>query len=95
MIPKTKICTKCKIENVKIYDSYLIKGIRKKLSLIKEIRVRYCQFIWNRSNFSLLVEWIIHNFAYDLNILRTRTKDVDFDKHWIKSFFNSFKKRKS
>lgn len=35
--------------------------------------------VWNRSDFSLRMEWCVHNFLYSLGLWRSHTKDVDLN----------------
>jgi hypothetical protein len=36
---------------------------------------------WRRTERSLLIEWLEHNFAYRVGFLRSRARNVDLDNH--------------
>lgn len=44
---------------------------------------------WDRSKFSLYVEWFIHSLCYRLHIQRDRAQSayLDYDKSWFKNLF--------
>lgn len=67
--------------NVHIEDSYKMKGrnFGKALDEI-ESQTYYGQTdVFDRSRFSLKMEWAVHNVLYRLGIKRAQTKDVDMD----------------
>lgn len=67
--------------NVHIEDSYKIKGrnFGKALNEI-ESQTYYGQTdVFDRSRFSLKMEWAVHNFLYMIGYKRSQTKDVDLD----------------
>lgn len=49
--------------------------------VLDEIAALYpeCQVLQKRSRYSLKCEWAVHNFLYNLGILRSRTGAVDLD----------------
>ena len=62
-----------------IFNSYAYPkaSFQKVLNQIKAIHGD--KKIFQRSDFSLKMEWTCHNFLYMLHIERDRTKDVDLD----------------
>lgn len=67
--------------NVHIEDSYKIKGrnFGKALDEI-ESQTYYGQTdVFDRSRFSLKMEWAVHNFLYMIGYKRSQTRDVDLD----------------
>ena len=66
-------------ERINILDSYLISknDFQKSLEQIKEMSPSHK--VWNRTLKSLLREWAVHNFLYNLGVLRKKTKDVSLD----------------
>lgn len=65
---------------VTIYDSYKISKFHFN-EVLDEIEKEnpQCKVFKERSRFSLCMEWTVHNFLYNINIERQRTKDVDLD----------------
>lgn len=65
---------------VHITDSYKVRkwNMRK---LLLDIRAKHEQetTVFQRSIFSLKMEWIAHNFLYEIGYKRSQTKDVDLD----------------
>ncbi len=69
----------------RIFDSYRIR----KNSLKREIIHAMMDYnaanptepAWQRTERSLVLAWMEHNFAYRMNFLRSRAKDVDLDNH--------------
>jgi len=72
-------------QNTHIYDSYQIRSkedIRKFLEQIRE----QCSpdlAIAVRTIDSLVCEWRSHNIFYYLHVFRSRTKDVDLERHQV------------
>jgi len=68
--------------NINIINSYKIININKMLEII-DIILEYDKKNkienYDRTKFSLTVEWLVHNFLYYLFIARDRTADVDFE----------------
>lgn len=66
--------------SVKIYDSYKVRkwNMRPVLKRIKTENKTETT-VFQRSLFSLKMEWICHNFLYNVGYERKRTKDVDLD----------------
>lgn len=66
--------------NLKIYDSFRVQkcDMRSVLERIKAENTKETT-VFNRSFFSLQMEWICHNFLYGIGYERKRTKDVDLD----------------
>lgn len=62
-----------------IFDSCSVPKMdfQKTLNQIKAINGS--QPIFLRSDFSLKMEWAVHNFCYRVGYERERTKDCDFD----------------
>lgn len=66
---------------VTIYDSYKVRKckMRKELKAIEAETHLFQTCVFKRSLFSLKMEWICHNFLYNLHVKRSQTKDVDLD----------------
>lgn len=66
--------------NIHITDSYKIskKEFKSILEYLREVYTS-CEVFNHRSIFSLCMEWTVHNFLYNINIQRDRTKDVDLN----------------
>lgn len=67
--------------NIRVYDSYKIRRC-KIFSALKEIKKEKGNetYVFDyRSNFSLGMEWSVHNILYRLGYKRSQTKDVDLD----------------
>lgn len=75
---------------IKIYDSYKIKKIKDMKQIIDVIYHYNNNFVFTsklkRTELSMLLEWIIHNICYDLNINTDKTKDIDFNNNELKYF---------
>lgn len=68
--------------NMKIIDSYKIKDINEMkeiINILKEYDNLDKSSTWNRSEESMLREWLIHNASYENNIYTDSTKDVDLN----------------
>ena len=69
----------------RIFDSYRIRKNsvkREVLSAMLAYNETYpSEPAWQRTEGSLLFEWLEHNFAYRVGFLRSRAKDVDLDNH--------------
>lgn len=63
-----------------IYDSYKVRkwNMRTVLTRIKEENT-LSTTVFQRSIFSMKMEWICHNFLYEIGYKRDHTKDVDLD----------------
>ena len=63
-----------------VYDSYKVRkwNMRPVLRKIKQDTIKPTN-VFARSMFSLKMEWICHNFLYNIGYERERTKDTDFD----------------
>ena len=49
-------------------------------NIINEMRSKYVNSVLqNRLDYSLKMEWAVHNFLYNLGIQKSRTKDVDLN----------------
>ena len=84
-MPKTEI--KVSKNNINVNDSFLYTKKEIK-STVDEFYKSFpnCAVIQNRSKYSLMAEWCVHNFLYGLNILRDRTSNVDLNypqKWWV------------
>lgn len=66
--------------NLHIVDSYKTHKcqMRKELQAIKDKDI-VDTIVFERSLFSMKMEWICHNFLYMVGYERERTKDVDLD----------------
>lgn len=67
--------------NVHITDSYKVRKSKMR-KVLKDIKAKHERetIVFQRSMFSLKMEWIAHNFLYNVGYKRERTKDVDLDK---------------
>ena len=63
-------------------------------NIINEIRSKFTNSVLtNRSNYSLKMEWAVHNMMYNFGIYKSRTKDVDLNypqKWYEKLLYNVF-----
>ncbi len=78
----------CSNPGMKVVDSYNIKDL-KSIKEIIDIMLDYNKdgkYAWNRDAFSMEIEWLIHNFCYDLGILTNHTADTDFNNDELKLF---------
>lgn len=78
-------------ENTHIIDSHLIRGKAEMRAFLEEIR-KQCDpdmAVAVRSITSQVCEWRSHNFFYYLHVFRSRTKDVDMERHqsWWREVF--------
>lgn len=64
-----------------VYESYKVRkwNMRKVLRRIERDNVAVQTSVFQRSFFSLKMEWICHNFLYNIGYERDRTGDVDMD----------------
>ena len=70
--------------NIHIIDSYLITSkdlMQEHLKTIRRGAFLNGGFEYKRSNESWLREWCAHNWLYDHNIEKDRTKDVDLNEN--------------
>lgn len=65
--------------NMRIIDSYQITDIKKMKEIITEALNKESEYTSLRSINSFVREWITHNRFYKIHILRTKTKDCDFE----------------
>ena len=69
----------------RIFGSYRVRKNREKREVIAALFAYNAAFpsdpAWRRSEHSLVVEWMEHNFAYRVGFLKSRAKDVDLDNH--------------
>ncbi len=74
---------KLDLTNLHIWSSYRIhkKDMRRELKSIAENAAEQGVItdVFQRSFFSLKMEWIAHNFLYKIGYKRDQTKDVDLD----------------
>lgn len=63
-----------------IFDSYRVRkwNMKRVLTRIREQNTQ-ATTVFQRSMFSLRMEWICHNFLYGIGYKREQTKDVDLD----------------
>ena len=69
------------MDNTSIIDSYRVKSISDMISVLKRIR-KMCDesyAVHERSIFSMVNEWRVHNLLYSLHIKRDRTGSVDLN----------------
>lgn len=66
---------------VTIFDSYKVRkcNMSNELKAIEAETKPGDTIVFNRSKFSLKMEWICHNFLYGIHYKREQTKDVDLD----------------
>ena len=67
--------------NLHIVDSYKIRkwNMRKELKKVKDAAKPGQTIVFRRCLCSLKLEWICHNFLYEIGYERERTKDADLD----------------
>lgn len=65
--------------NIHIVDSYKICKKEFETILNNMRRIFTNQVLENRSNYSLRMEWATHNFLYNMNFEKLRTKDADLN----------------
>lgn len=68
-------------KNVQVVDSYKVRKPADMTAIIKMIKAEAKKrgLKYKRSNSSWLTEWKAHNYMYDRNIERARTKSVDLN----------------
>jgi hypothetical protein len=69
----------------RIFDSYRIRKNSVKREVLRAM-IAYSEAYpsdpaWKRTENSLVLEWLEHNFAYRLGFLRSRAQSVDLDNH--------------
>ncbi len=69
----------------RIFDSYRIRKNSVKREVIRAMiaysEANPSQIKWQRTEHSLVLEWLEHNFAYRVGFLRSRAQNVDLDNH--------------
>ncbi len=69
----------------RIYGSYRIRKNQVKREVISALFAYNAAFpsdpAWRRTERSLVLEWMEHNFAYRVGFLKSRASDVDLDNH--------------
>lgn len=66
--------------NIHIYDSYKVKNRSEMYSCIRFLRSCCDNYVLsNRSDCSLVNEWVGHNNLYSLGLYEDRTRSVDLD----------------
>lgn len=75
-MPRYSVDVKC----ITIYDSFKVHKWQMR-DVLKRIKKEHSMAtnVFQRSIFSLKMEWICHNFLYNVGYQRDRTKDVDLD----------------
>jgi hypothetical protein len=67
----------------RIFDSYRIRKNSVKCEVLRAMlaynQAHPSEPAWQRTEGSLLFEWLMHNFAYRVGFLRSRAGDVDLD----------------
>lgn len=80
-------------DNIHMIDSYKISKYEFK-DILNRMRSKFTNNVLkNRSNYSLICEWSIHNLLYNFNIYKSRTKDTDLNHPqplYIKIIYNIF-----
>ncbi len=75
---------------MKVIDSYKIRDIDAMKEIIEIMldynNKNYITPSWNRSEDSMVIEWILHNMFYDLGILVDHSGDTDFNNNELKIF---------
>lgn len=69
----------------RIFDSYRIRKNSVKREVLRAM-IAYSEAYpsdpaWQRTEHSLVLEWLEHNFAYRVGFLRSRAQSVDLDNH--------------
>ena len=65
-----------------IHESWQINSLRGMLQTLQRIRQEQegkDYHILLRTNRNVIEEWIVHNFFYDLHVLRSHTRTVDLE----------------
>jgi hypothetical protein len=69
----------------RVFGSYRVRKNRVKREVIAALFAYNAAFpsdpAWRRTERSLVLEWMEHNFAYRVGFLKSRAKDVDLDNH--------------
>ena len=69
----------------RVFGSYRVRKNRVKREVIAALFAYNAAFpsdpAWRRTERSLLLEWMEHNFAYRVGFLRSRACNVDLDNH--------------
>ena len=69
----------------RIFGSYRVRKNQVKREVIAALFAYNAAFpsdpAWRRTEHSLVLEWMEHNFAYRVGFLKSRAKDVDLDNH--------------
>ena len=69
----------------RIFGSYRIRKNQVKREVIAALFAYNAAFpsdpAWRRTERSLVLEWMEHNFAYRVGFLKSRASDVDLDNH--------------
>ena len=69
----------------RVFGSYRVRRNRVKREVIAALFAYNIAFpsdpAWRRTERSLVIEWMEHNFAYRVGFLKSRAKDVDLDNH--------------
>ena len=73
-------------QDIQIVDSYKVTKRSDIKKYISEIKTEYSSHpVFKKiSEKTLIYEWCVHNLLYKLNILRSRTKDVDLNSNKTK-----------
>lgn len=86
-----QIDAKLATENTHIDDSCSIRSKDDIIAYLTTLRENASpeMAVNQRSLQSLVAEWRAHNFFYDLHVFRSRTRDVDLERHqvWYKELF--------
>ena len=68
--------------NIHLQNSYEITSKHTMCNFLYDIREDYeddCKVLQNRTDESLVNEWVGHNNLYKLHLFRSHTKDADLD----------------
>lgn len=66
-------------DRLKLLDSYTVPKGRMWKELVRIRAYTPTCPVWNRSDKSLIREWVCHNALYALRIRRSKTKDCDLE----------------
>lgn len=81
-------------DDIEIQNSYLIRKTNEMFIMLKALmnKKKYKEYGYNRKMSSYIAEWKVHNFLYRLGIKRARTKDVNLNREFPKTFSQQFQK---
>lgn len=67
--------------NIHVEGSCCVTERQDMVKVLNELRRRYPSnpVLMNRTNESMVAEWVLHNLFYKLRIMRAHTRDVDIN----------------